>query len=113
MRVTLESAAECWRCGDELRLIDVALLTGRALTDLARTDEAETTSAALAAAVPRRCGPKCSRLDRACARDVLASSIRRGRARVSLRHRKPIDQGGGRRLAERSIARHRHGRGNT
>ena len=51
-QATLESAADYWRRGgDESRLIDVALLSGRALTDLARTDEAETTlSAALAAA---------------------------------------------------------------
>ena len=57
-QATLESAGDCWRRGgDESRLIDVALLSGRALTDLARTDDAETTlSAALAAA--RSCGDR-------------------------------------------------------
>ena len=54
-QATIESAGDCWRRGgDETGLIDVALLSGRALTDLARMDDAESTlSAALVAARSR------------------------------------------------------------
>ena len=59
-QAALQSAADHWRrTGDDPRLIDVAVLSGVALTDLARPNEAETAlGAALAAARSRGDAPR-------------------------------------------------------